>query len=112
MTGQNEGIIKDRSELFTDGSMLLAQKALMDGAYDNGLFLRPDEAVGVALSAAMAFAIETAGPGDEEEAMRMVTQVFQTLTQEYSRQISAGMIRGKSRGGFRRRLNRQMAGFD
>lgn len=112
MTEQNGQLLKDRNELFTDGAMLLAVKAMLDGGYDNGLFLQPNEAVGVAVSAAMAFAIETAGSGDETQALVMVHKVFEELAGEYRRQIDAGMIKGKSRGGFRRRQNRQMAGFD
>lgn len=112
MTEQNNQLLKDRNELFTDGAILLAMKAMLDGAYDNGLFLRPEEAVGVSISAAMAFAIETAGRGDETQALAMIHKVFEELAGEYRRQIDADMIKGKSRGGFRRRLNRQMAGFD
>ena len=108
---QNGQNITGREELFTDGSMLLAVKALLDGAYDNGLFLRPEEAVGIAMSAALAFAIETGGRGREREALAMARSVFDAFESEYARQVADGRITGKSRGGFRRRHNRKMAGF-
>ena len=111
MTTTNGQVLKDRNDLFTDGAVLLSMKALLDGAYDNGLFLTPQEAVGVAISAAMAFAIETAGPGGEDKAMKMLDEVFADFAGEYRRQIAAGSIRGKGRGGFRRRLTREIAGF-
>ena len=111
MTERNGQIIAGREELFTDGSMLLAVKALLDGAYDNGLFLRPEEAVGIAMSAALAFAIETGGRGCEREALAMARGVFDAFEDEYARHITGGRLTGRSRGGFRRRHNRQMAGF-
>lgn len=98
-------------EMLTDGSLFLAVKALLDGAYDHGLVLTSDEAIALAISAAMAFAIDTEGVGKEDIAIDRTYAVISKVEAGYRQNIEAGLLKGRSRGGHRRRFNRKLADF-